>query len=61
MKVQIAACLNVFIQHTMNYSNMHNSFDLLFQVCLKGFEEVEDMDVHMNYVLACTHLLDMRL
>ena len=45
----------------MNFSNMHNSFDLLFQVCLKGFEEFEDMDVHKNYVSACTCLLNMRL
>ena len=40
---------------------MHTSFDMLWQVCLKGFEEVEDMAVHGNYVQACAALLNMRL
>ena len=61
VKAEVAACLVVFIRHTMNFSNMHNSFELLWQVCLKGFEETEDMTVHMNYVQACTALLNLRL
>ena len=40
---------------------MHSSFDMLFQICLKGFEETDDMEVHRNYVLACANLLNMRL
>ena len=45
IKVQVVQCLGVFIKDTMNNTNMHNSFELLFTVCTKGFEE-QDSDVY---------------
>ena len=56
----MAGCLNVFIRETMTTSNLHTSFDMLFQVCIKGFEET-DAEVQYQYVKSCYSLLNMRL
>jgi hypothetical protein len=60
VKQAIGKCLSSFIRETMNYSNMHASFELLFSVCLKGFEETDE-PVHSAYVQACYELLNLRL
>lgn len=53
-------CLRKLVVGTFNYSNVHQYFDVIFQLCVKGFED-ESSVIQSESIQTCVGLFNLRL
>lgn len=52
VKVYVVKCLRAFVQSTLNYSGMHQHFEQVLQVAIKGFEDPVP-EIIEEFILVC--------